>query len=393
MKLVATVMQLFKAGADVRATDAKGATCLISAAYEGHTDTVRYLVGLPEVDLNHQGSNKRTALHVAVHQKHADVVQMLIDAGADIETKNDKGHSPLHLASSSGALTTAKMLVKAGADVRATDDKGNTCLILAAYLGHTDTVRYLMSLPEVDLDQQGTNNFTALHFAVQQKHADVVQVLIDAGADIKTTNDGHSSLRLAILSGELTTVKMLVEAGADVRATDAEGATCLISAAYFGHTDTVRYLVGLPEVDLDRQVSRNYTALHFAVQEEHANVVQMLIDAGADLETKNDDGCSPLHLASLSGELTTVKMLVKAGADVRATDAERRTCLMFAAYHGHTDTVRYLVSVPEVDLNHQGTNNFTALRFAVEQKHADVVQVLIDAGADTERQNNAGHSP
>ena len=85
MKLVATVKKLFKAGEDVRATDAKGNTCLIRAAYQGHTDTVRYLLSLPEVDLNHQGSRNRTALHVAVQQKHADVVQVLIDAGADTE--------------------------------------------------------------------------------------------------------------------------------------------------------------------------------------------------------------------------------------------------------------------------------------------------------------------
>ena len=99
MKLVATVKKLFKAGPDVRATDAKGNTCLIRAASQGHIDTVRYLVSLPEVDLNHQGSTNCTALHFAVDRKHADVVQVLIDAGADIETKNDDGHSPLHFAS------------------------------------------------------------------------------------------------------------------------------------------------------------------------------------------------------------------------------------------------------------------------------------------------------
>ena len=158
---------LVKAGADVRATDANRNTCLILAACLGHTDIVRYLVSLPEVDLNHQGSNKCTALHFAVHGKHADVVQVLIDAGAVIETKNDEGRSALHVASYSEELPTVKMLVKAGADVRATDANRDTCLILAACLGHTDIVRYLVSLPEVDLNHQGKENDTALHFAVE----------------------------------------------------------------------------------------------------------------------------------------------------------------------------------------------------------------------------------
>ena len=389
-----TVTKLVKAGADVRATDAKRNTCLIFAADFGHTDTVRYLVGLPEVDLNHQESTNCTALHVAVQEKHADVVEVLIDAGADIETKNDEVRSPLLVASISGELTTVKMLVEAGADVRATDAKRNTCLIFAAHHGHTDTVRYLVSLPEVDLNHQESTNCTALHVAVQVKHADVVEVLINAGADIETKNDEvRSPLLVASISGELTTVKMLVKAGADVRATDDERNTCLILAAYFGHTDTVRYLVTLPEVDLNHQESTNCTALHFAVQEKHADVVEVLIDAGADIETKNDEGRSPLLVASISGELTTVKMLIKAGADVRATDAERDTCLIFAAHHGHTDTVRYLVALPEVDLNHQDSTNCTALHVAVQVKHADVVEVLIDAGADIETKNDEGGSP
>ena len=222
------------------------------------------------------------------------VCQVLIDAGADIETKNGRGRSPLHVASFSGELTTVKMLVKAGADVRATDAARATCLILAASFGHTDTVRYLVGLPEVDLNYQNSENYTALHIAVQEKHTDVVQVLIDAGADFETKNDvRRTALHVASISGELTTVKMLVEAGADVRATDAEGSTCLILAAYFGHTDTVRYLVGLPEVDLNDQDGENDTALHCAVEQNHPDMVQVLIDAGADIDTKNDRGHSP----------------------------------------------------------------------------------------------------
>ena len=235
-------------------------------------------------------------------------------------------------------------------------------------------------------DSKDSAGQTAYLCPAMWEDPEVCQVFIGGGADIETKNEkGRSPLHLASLSGALTTVKMLVESGADVRAADTRRDTCLTLAAYFGHTDTVRYLVGLPEVDLNHQQSGNCTALHFAVQGQHADIVQVLIDAGADIETKNNKVRSPLHLASFSGELTTMKMLVEAGADVRATDDKGATCLMFAAYHGHTDTVRYLVSLPEVDLNHHDTKNCTALHFAVERTHADVVQVLIDAGADTVR--------
>ena len=91
---------------------------------------MRYLVGLPEVELNHQDSeDKDTALHLAVCAVQTDVVQVLIDAGADIDTRGDDGRSPLHTAYNSETPDVVKMLVEAGAGVRATDNDGYTCLM------------------------------------------------------------------------------------------------------------------------------------------------------------------------------------------------------------------------------------------------------------------------
>ena len=75
-------------------------------------------------------------------------------------------------------------------------------------------------------------------------------------------------------------MKMLVRAGAGVRATNDKGRTCLHVAAEPGHIDIVRYLAGLPEVELNhRDTEKNYTALQYAVQEKHMDVVQVLLDA------------------------------------------------------------------------------------------------------------------
>ena len=278
------VKMLVQAGAGVRATDDEGRMCLSVAL---HIDTVRYLVGLPVVELNHQNAtNNYTALHYAVVQGDMDVVQVLIDAGADIDTQNDLGRSPLNTACESGALDIVKMLVRAGA----TDNGACTCLMFAANSGRTEIARYLVGLPEVELNRQNAANYhTALHFAVVSGVTDVVQILLDAGADFDTQNiSGRSPLHSACDSGALDietpdVVKTLVEAGAGVRATDNEGHTCLIIAACCGHTETVRYLVGLPEVDVNYQdAANNFTALQYAVDEEEMDVVQVLIDAGAD---------------------------------------------------------------------------------------------------------------
>ena len=110
-------------------------------------------------------------------------------------------------------------------------------------------------------------------------------------------------------------------------------------------------------------------------------VCRVLIDAGADLHTKNEIERLPLHTACVSGALDVVKMLVEAGAEVRDTDGEECTCLIIAAEYGHTEIVRYLVGLPEVDVNHATYDALTALYKAVDEERTEVVQVLIDAGA------------
>ena len=68
---------LVKAGAGVNVTDYDGRTCLFLAARNGHTETVRYLVGLPEVDVNHRDMYNCTALDCATNKGHADVVRVI----------------------------------------------------------------------------------------------------------------------------------------------------------------------------------------------------------------------------------------------------------------------------------------------------------------------------
>ena len=389
---------LLKAGANVCATYNDGDTCLKAASGNGHTETVRYLVGLKEVDVNHTADGGETALHHAVirnNESHPEVVQVLIDAGADIEIKNGNGRSPLHTASRFGKLGTVKMLVRAGAGVRVADNDGDTCLTLAAYFGHTETVRYLVGLPDVEVNHEENDSFTALHFAVQEGRRDVVEVLIDAGADIDArTSEGCAPLHYACGGGKLAIVKVLVKAGADVCATYNEGATtCVMSAVHDRHTETVRYLVGLPNVDVNAANNHSCILLHAAVtrcNESHPDIVEVLIDAGADIEAKNGCGRSPLLLACELGKLNAVKMLVEAGARVCATDDQVATCLILAAYFGHTETVRYLVGLPDVDVN-LTANGETALHYASRKKHTDVVHVLLEHGAVCST-DCAGHS-
>ena len=318
------------------------------------------------------------------------MVQVLIDAGADIEEKDAEGRTPLILACVRGCLDVVKVLMQAGAELRV------TCLIAASRGGHTETVRYIVGLGQVDVDQVGNYWNMALYEAVRYNQADVVQVLIDAGADIQKKNSqGHTPLILACNKGYLDIVKMLVQAGADLRVTDRIGDTCLITALRWEHTETVRYLVVLAQVDVD-QVSGDRTCntpLHKAVGRNRADMVQVLIDAGADIEKKDVQKYSPLLSGCESDANDAVKVLVRAGVDVGARDPDGRTCLMIASSCGFTRLVKSLLCMPEVGVDLVDAQHWTALHHAVASKDDAVVQMLIDAGADVEAKSELVCSP
>ena len=308
------------------------------------------------------------------------VCQVLIDAGADIETKDDMGRSPLHWACRSGALVVVKMLVEAGAGMSVTCNFGNTCLIFASNFGHTEVVRYLVHRNSALINHKsGDHGYrSALFCAACQDHVDVLEVLINAGADIPAN------------------VKMLLEEGVVKN----RGNSGVQMAAANGHTETVRHLLGLPDVDVNHAFDDGSTAMlavaghpiYKAAEANLTEVTKLLIDAGADIEGKDNDGNSPLLLSSENGKQGIVEVLLRAGARVCVTNDEGDTCLAVAAWNGHTETVRTLLCMPEVDVN-QTNDGATPLYRAVTENHMEVSKLLIDAGADLDAMSSMGCTP
>lgn len=169
------------AGANVNQRLKNGVTALMLASIKGHRDIVRALL-TASADVN--ASNKgTTALHVAAHQGHGSVIRDLLAAGARVDARTDAGYlrsTPLLDAAGAGQLDAAEILMNAGADVNARDELGLTPLMLAAAGGYGDLVSLLLqhgAKAEVEF-KDGT---TALDFAEQEGHAGVAEVLRRAG--------------------------------------------------------------------------------------------------------------------------------------------------------------------------------------------------------------------
>ena len=201
-------------------------------------------------------------------------IKSLIDAGADINVKDNKGRTPLYHIEDAGI---AKLLIDAGADVDAKDNSGKTLLHFCEddrkAISQADIVKMLIDAG-ADVNAKDKYGKTPLH--LNYISADIAKLLIDAGADVDArSNDGKTPLHWCYYASK---AKVLIDAGADVNAKDEDG----------------------------------NTPLHYC---EHSDVVKLLIDAGADVNAENNDGETPLdHGIDLWEDDDIEDLLVNAGA-------------------------------------------------------------------------------
>lgn len=103
-------------------------TPLSFAARQGHQMVVGLLLSRADVDVNCEDAYDCTPLHAALKFGRVNVVDQLLEAGANVSKEDNRGRIPLHLAAARGGLGVAGKLVRAGSDINACDDRGKTPL-------------------------------------------------------------------------------------------------------------------------------------------------------------------------------------------------------------------------------------------------------------------------
>ncbi|XP_070759756.1 histone-lysine N-methyltransferase EHMT1a [Enoplosus armatus] len=124
------------------------------------------------------------------------------------------------------------------------------------------------------------------------------------------------------------------------------------------------------------------TPLHAASAEGHQEICHMLVQAGANLDTFDEEQRTPLMAACENNHLDTVKYLLRAGAAVSHKDIMGFTCLHLAAKLGHYDIVHHLLSKVSKYINCQDDGGWTPITWAIEHKHKELVHLLLSRGAD-----------
>lgn len=170
-----------------------------------------------------------------------------------------------------------------------------------------------------NLESRDGQGRTALLLATHGNHVDAARVLIEAGADVNARDALQDSAYLYAGARGLDDILALTLAhGADLRSTNRYGGTALIPAAERGHVATVRTLLRAG-VAVDHVNRLHWTALLEAILlgdggTRHVQVVQLLLEAGADPELADGDGVTPLAHARQRGYADIETLLRQYGA-------------------------------------------------------------------------------
>jgi ankyrin repeat protein len=300
--------------------------------------------------------------------------------------------SPITIAALLGHWEVVKALVDGGAEPHVFDRFGVSALLVAAYTHPQGDLEPLLKLE----DARGHINTASLHgiTLLMVASASAVPLLVEAGAEVNLqTEDGGTALFHACHSACLEKVRSLMDYGADERLAGPDGVTPLTVAAIGGQVDIVEYLLCRLATSTDANINLADRALDMACLHGHLEVVELLVGAGARVESQARDDLEILTLATLGGNFHVIKYMVEvAKADINAVTyktGEQPTACEVAAAHGRWDVVLYLVG-HGADLSLCSPKVAIA---AVETADVSLVARVLDGGLKATCRDEEGITP
>jgi ankyrin repeat protein len=355
---------LLTARANLNLADMEGNTPLTQAFIKQQPEIVSMLLGAG-TDVNKKGTQGGTALLWAIPKSNlpqcAENLRKVLDAGADLESREEHGFTALMLSLDSiDLLPTTTLLIQRGADVNARDSSGNTPLMVGAVGGNLAQLKLLLKHGARINDSNG-QDLTAVMIAVEKRDREAVRELVKAGADFQAKDfAGHSALTRAVWAGDagmLEVFRTATPAGRDF-------------------TDLVRR--EKQEHDVVESTSAN-----------DATRVRQFLDAGASAESRAPDGHPLLQIAAIRGESSLVKLLLDHRANANSHGPSGATALMLASARGDAEIVRLLISAG-ARLDDRDDEGRPALIYALTTRQPGIVSFLIEGGADVNASDKDG---
>ena len=396
----ATMMSLNKISFD-------GSSALLKAAAFGQTRVVRELLDQSGIDIDFRDpkSHGQTALHYACYNGHLGVVKLLVEHGASLKATDKMGMTPFFKAAGAESLDIIKYMEEKGSDIDVVTEDGRTILHVSAAGNSVSNLEHLLQSPRLThlLSSRSKNGRTVLHCAVQAGSVETARFILQRSSRsdvLSKTDDGHTCLHYAAISGKLRMFSLFQDAGIRHHDKTSEGFTALHYAAkssevllfraLLDHIDQVTvtsHLFTYPTLIDPRGIVQNSTgtwtvddfvsgrrldvstssstmpktALQLLLSADPFthNHLFMIVDiisrVGVDIERRDTEKKTPLivlasRLSSESGNtnlLAGIKQLLARGVDPDAQDISGRTALHYLC---DSYSFSFLTSCAIVDL-------------------------------------------
>lgn len=242
-----------------------------------------------------------------------------------------------------------------------------------------------------------SNDKTLLTLAVEGNHADIIEILINNGADINATYHSNTALMQAASKGHLDAINTLISLNASINQENIWGMTALAYAASAGKIEAINALVNNGHADVNYINKKSYfleeplTALMEAAKHGHVEVIKTLIRTyGAIVDQVSSTGQTALMKAAEHGRVEAVNTLIGYGANINQVDDVGQTALMKAATNPNwsaPSTLSVLIQKGAV-VDQQDGSKQTALMLAIKSQAIEVVRFLISRNADCNKKTN-----
>ncbi len=337
---ICVVRYLTELGADIGFDDDRPITAAISA---GHFEIVKYLFDAG----SYQGRSNDATIENCVYWGRIEIFDYVFSRSQD--TNIDK---ILDMACNSNKPEIIKYII---------NHDYQTC--------HADSFEYMCYTGDIDIVKKFIKNGVDVRkhteaFARAYAHPDIVELLIEAGADVQANN--NRALEQACAYGYMPTVKMLIHHGANFRFNND---SALRQAARYGKFDVVKYLVDL---GCDIRIDNNF-ALSQAARYGNLEIVTIFANLGIDVTCFNfTKDQYVLKIACDYGNFNIVKYIVE---HITVTSYDYYCAIKSAAKHHHTEIVMYLIdkvsdsqTVADIVVYLAGLGNLNIIQYIFENK-------------------------
>lgn len=330
---------LVQKGASIFSQNARRENPLTQAFVKGITMTGELITS---ETVNSRDDTLATPIILAIQTNESiDILNLILERGADINAQNTLGDTALHLAVRKDLRKQGELLLAKGADIFRTNKNGELALTLALKNPLKPIDWLFTSATMVERDSQGD---TILHYIARLGLKDMVGVVLLRGADINARNaNGETAIFQCIKSDSDEVVKILKQAGASLTNRDVLGNTAIIASVLWNAKKSILALDPSAE-ELNAANLSGKTALHEAIRKGNSYMITYIISKKANIDARDNQGLTPLHEALKAKRIDIMQTLTSSGADVEERDDSGSTCLLEAVRTKNKEACELLIS-------------------------------------------------